>query len=87
MNQGRYDRKDFVDDLKAQANKQKLSGRERFRHRAKALHGSIVINRIQKSNKANGESSNLMKGRSIRGKSKDEKIAIERILSCKGRER
>ena len=47
--QGRevYDRKAFIDDLKAQANKQKQTSQ----HRALALHDNLTINRIQKAKK------------------------------------
>jgi len=85
--QGRevYDRKAFINDLKAQANKQKQSCKEGIQHRASALHGNLTINRIQKGKKINGESSKLMKGISIRGASKDEKDAIERILKGNGK--
>ena len=81
--QGRevYDRKALIEDLKAQADKQKQTSQ----HRVSALHGNSTINRIQKGKEINGESSKLMKGFSIRGESKDEKDALERILKGTGK--
>ena len=85
--QGResHERKTFIDGLKAQANEQKQSHKERIQHRAQALHDHVANDRIQRRIKINGESSNLMKGISIRGASKDEKDAIERILKGNGK--